>query len=104
MEILKALRELADPDSVRFSVVRAKLADWWLDRIRPVWFDFLQRRRRRRPAVLKEVRRPLLDDPLPTEELETIWELNLEIPPLDQRIVAAIVGVGDAKAAHAYHA
>jgi len=97
-QIVGALAAIADPGRGRYSVDRARLADWWLDRIRPAWHEHLAGRRRRRPAVLREIRGRLKDDPIATEELETIWEVDLEIPPLDRRVVAAVVGVGVGRA------
>lgn len=93
IEILEALRLISDPESREYSVDRSRLADWWLDRARPLWYEHLESRRRHRPAVLREIRKPLIQEPISTEELATIWEVNLEIPPLDQRVVAAVVGV-----------
>ena len=75
------------------SVDLARLADGWLDLIRPVWQAYLMRPGRRGVARMKAIRRTLTSDPLETEALQALHEQAVEVPPLDQRVVAAIVGV-----------
>jgi len=70
------------------------LADWWLELIRPEWQEHLGRRGIQRPARLRQLRSRLIRDaPVSTERLSTVREQRLGIEPLDQRVVAAIVGV-----------
>lgn len=69
------------------------LAEWWIDLIRPTWYDYLTSHRRRRPALLKDIRKQLIKSPLETEKLESLWKIPLRIQPIDERVVAAIVGV-----------
>lgn len=68
------------------------LADWWVDLIRPVWYEHLSARRRR-PALLKDIRRRLLEEPISTEQLQTLEDVPLEIQPIGERVVAAIVAL-----------
>lgn len=81
-----------------FDVDIGQLADWWLELIRPEWQEHLGRRGIKRPARLGHLRPRLIREaPVSTERLATIREQRLGIEPLDQRVVAAIVGVPQAR-------
>lgn len=71
------------------------LAQWWLDTIQPVRLDALTSTRRRRPLLLKHLRKRLIDEPLDTSTLLTALERELVTAPLEHRVVAAIIGVVD---------
>jgi superfamily II DNA or RNA helicase len=86
-EILQALDASA---AVEVDIER--LAEWWLQIVRPEWMDHLARPRIRRPALLAHLRRRLVDDEISTERLATIRQVSLEQVPLERRVVAAIVG------------
>ena len=75
------------------SVDLARLADGWLDLVRPVGQAYLTRPGRRGVARMRAIRRTLTSEPLDTEALRILHERALAVPPLDQRVVAAIVGV-----------
>lgn len=77
------------------AVDRAALAEWWLQTIQPVKFRHLQSRARLRPVLLKDLRSDLLREPLDTETLERALDGPLIARGIDERVVAAIVGVSD---------
>lgn len=70
------------------------VAERWLDVIRPIWYARLLKGRRHRPLVLKDIRNDLLgESALP---INRVIEAFRDIPrmlPLDQRVVACILGV-----------
>ena len=68
------------------------LAESWLDLIRPQWLKHLQKRRRIQPLQLKDIRNELIENPITIEKLREALTIP-QVKPLDERIVAAIVGV-----------
>jgi len=70
-----------------------RMADWWLDLIRPVWREHFKSKSRRRVARLQHLRKPLKANPLTDQELSSAFENVVAIPSLDRRVIAAIVGV-----------
>lgn len=71
------------------------LADRWLYLIRPAWTE-VARSSRRKILLLRDLREYLVKHPPETTELEQLLrEEGLWIKPLDERVVAAIVGVPD---------
>ena len=72
-----------------------ELAARWLDLIRPIWYERLQERGRRKPLLLKDIRKDLVVAEralLP----KAITEFTKTFPvqrPVDERVVACIVGV-----------
>ncbi len=92
---IRQLLKLLQPNSQE-PVDPGSLAERWLDLIRPIWYDCLkQQRRRHGPLRLKDIRQELLDRPLVTQDLQKAFAgIDLGyLKPLDERIVAAIVGV-----------
>lgn len=95
--LLDVLGMLEAPD-------RNRQPDWeevaarWLDLIRPVWYEKLQERGRRKPLLLRDIRPAVIeaeDRLLP----RVLQELCGDFPaqqPVDERIIAGIVGVGEA--------
>lgn len=81
-----------EPDEV---VDLEVVADWWIDLIRPAWQQHLRNTRRRRPARLSDLQRPLVEMPPSAEQMRSLF--NAEVPlytqPLARRVAAAIVGV-----------
>jgi len=71
-----------------------RLADWWLNLIRPEWVDYLARPFIARPARLWRLTKELKKTEISTERLSTIRDVQLRQEPLERRVVAAIVGVG----------
>ena len=72
-----------------------ELAARWLDLIRPVWYEKLQDRKRRKPLLLKDIRKDLIaaeQSLLP----RVISEFSKAFPaqrPADERIVACVIGI-----------
>lgn len=72
-----------------------ELAARWLDLIRPMWYEKLQERGRRKPLLLKDIRKDLVSSEgslLP----KIISEFTKVLPaqrPVDERIVACIIGI-----------
>ncbi len=70
------------------------VAENWLDLIRPLWFEKLrERRKRRRPLLLKDLRQDLVKKPFTIDEVERRFQEVPVVDSLDQRIAACIVGV-----------
>lgn len=92
-KITKHILGLLETSADDFSVDLGQLARWWLQLVRPEWYEHLTRRGIRRPARLRHLRKRLKNTPISTERLETVNELALMTEPLDRRVVAAIVGV-----------
>lgn len=90
--ILERLLNLHSGSNQERPVNLRALADWWIDVIRPVWHEHLSTRRRR-PALLRDIRKKLLSQPLSTQQLLTIEEIELDTQPLGERVVAAIVAM-----------
>ncbi len=102
LSVIQAIRSLTKsnstiaPDSQEDSYTfdLTSVADAWIDLIRPVWNDHLQNtRRNKRPLLLRDLRHTLVSKPLSTEQLREGFNHIPLIAPLDQRIVAAIVGI-----------
>jgi len=94
-DFIEQLLDLLDPDSEE-PVAPGCLAERWLDAIRPTWYNCLRDNpRRQTPLRLKDIRKTLIEQPLETEEIRRAFmEADLDyLKPLDERIVAAIVGV-----------
>jgi len=72
-----------------------ELAARWLDLIRPVWYEKLQDTRRRKPLLLKDIRKDLIAaEPVLLPKL--LSEFTKTFPaqrPADERIVTCIIGV-----------
>ncbi|PWG63679.1 SNF2-related protein [Spiribacter halobius] len=71
------------------------LAETWLDLIRPVWYRKLtEGRRRRRPLLLRDLRRDLTGaDRIPPERIIEAVQGIGTLPALERRVRAAIIGV-----------
>ena len=70
------------------------VSEQWLQLVRPVWFKKLSdRRKRRRPLLLKDIERDLIHSPIPIEEVERHFDAIPTLSPLDKRISACIVGI-----------
>lgn len=99
--LVRSLRQLVEssdasqvPDSKEAVAVDLNaVAERWLDVIRPVWYKHLTHRRRNRPLRLRDIRNDLIDNPIETEKLDEAFNANFGMPPIDERIVAAIIGV-----------
>jgi superfamily II DNA or RNA helicase len=67
------------------------LAECWLDLIQPRWFERLQEPRSE-PLRLKDLYQNLIEHPILTEKLKDALQVDT-VKPLEERIVAAIIGV-----------
>ena len=91
--LINNILELVSPTRSDEVVDLLRMADWWLDLIRPVWREHLSSKSRRRVARLQHLRRPLRAEPLSDQQLRTAFENAVVVPSLDRRVIAAIVGV-----------
>lgn len=90
-QALRELLRLVEPLSA-FDL--ASVAACWLDAIRPTRYRWLQRRTKRKGfARLREIDRDLRDHPLTTEWLREVFQGLQGSRPLDERIVAVIIGI-----------
>lgn len=94
----EGLLHLLKPSDDELSVDWSTLAEYWLDLIRPTWYDHLRHCRRTGPLRLKDIRQALIEKPLPTAQLQEILESQPLTRPLDERIVAAILGIPSTEA------
>ena len=79
-----------------------KTPDWeeiagrWLDLIRPLWYEQLGTRKRRRPLLLRDIRREVIahEETLGPRLIESFTSNPVHARPSpDERIIAAIVGI-----------
>ena len=102
VEIIDALLDLLNGDPIRHNSAGHRirpdlsaLADRWLLLIRPAW-TAVARSSRRKILLLRDLRDYLKSNPPETSELETLLvEDGLWTQPLDERVIAAIVGVAE---------
>ncbi len=70
------------------------VAENWLDLIRPLWFEKLRdRKKRRRPLLLKDLRGDLIKNPFEIDIVEDRFRDVPLVDALDERIAACILGV-----------
>lgn len=70
------------------------VAENWLDLIRPLWFEKLRdRKKRRRPLLLKDLRTDLMKKPFGIDEVEQKFREVPLVDSLDERIAACVVGI-----------
>jgi hypothetical protein len=75
------------------------VADAWLDLIRPVWYEHLRDRRRAGPLRLRHLRNALTTvHRLSTSQLAELVAQAQPVQPIDERVVATIVGVSETSA------
>ena len=95
VDILSALLAVLREPAAEIQPDWEELAARWLDLIRPVWYEKLQESKRRKPLLLKDIRKELIA----SEEIllpRVLSEFTKTFPaqrPADERIVACIVGV-----------
>jgi signal transduction histidine kinase len=85
------LLSLTEMDFGKQPVDLSILAERWLDLIRPLWIERLKEPRRK-PLRLGDIDQDLIKKPIKTEDLREALDVP-KVKPLDERIVAAIVGV-----------
>jgi superfamily II DNA or RNA helicase len=95
VDILHALAALLDEPRASHQPDWEEVAARWLDLIRPVWYEKLTEGGRHKPLLLKDIRSAVIDaeERLLPHMLE---EFSREFPaqrPVDERIIAAVVGV-----------
>jgi len=94
VDMIKGVLDLLQKPSSGVQPDWEEVAARWLDLIRPVWYEKLQESRRK-PLLLKDIRRDLIaaeESLLP----KFLGEFAKSFPaqrPLDERVVACIVGV-----------
>lgn len=92
--VINYLLSWFDKDEVELGKERVDLsllAEWWLDLIRPWWLERLKEPKRYEPLRIKDIRNDLIQNPITTEKLEEAFKIP-KVKPLDERIVAAIIG------------
>jgi len=94
-EVLKAILELASIETRLGTTNLRAVAEWWLEVVQPYRLEAVAARRKRKPLRLSDLRKPLREKPLTTEVLKGLFERDLEVKPLEQRIAAMIIGVPD---------
>lgn len=95
IDTLGALLRVLRKPTVELQPDWEELAARWLDLIRPIWYQKLQDSKRRKPLLLRDIRRDLVaseDSLLPKILAEFTKDFPAQ-PPADERIVACIVGV-----------
>lgn len=93
LTLVKELLELLSPRS-HHSIDLARLAERWLDVIRPVWYEHLQHQKRAEPLRLRHIRADLLSGHcLTNDALQNVLDAVCPVKPLPDRVVAAIIGV-----------
>ncbi|PDV97152.1 SNF2-related protein [Candidatus Chloroploca asiatica] len=95
LDLLNNRGERHASDGRRITPDLGILADRWLYLIRPAWAE-VARSSRRKIILLRDLREYLEKHPPETTELDQLlYEEGLWVKPLDERVVAAIVGVPD---------
>lgn len=96
-DLLSALLSVLREPAGRIQPDWEELAARWLDLIRPVWYEKLQDSRRRKPLLLKDIRRDLIgsEDVLLPKVLSEFTKTFPAQRPADERIVACIIGIAD---------
>lgn len=95
LDLLNNRGERCARDGRRITPDLGILADLWLYLIRPAWAE-VARSSRRKILLLRDLREYLGNHPPETTELDQLlYEEGLWVKPLDERVVAALVGVPD---------
>lgn len=95
VEMLSKLLGILRRPSLEYQPNWEEVAARWLDLIRPVWYERLHERGRHKPLLLKDIRKSVIDS---EQQLlpRLLHEFAKEFPrqrPLDERIVACIIGL-----------
>ena len=89
-----ALAKAAEPIADGTRPDLETVAENWLDLIRPLWFSKLSDRRgRRRPLLLRDLRADLLKSPFALSDVEARFADVPVVDSMDERIAACILGV-----------
>jgi Helicase conserved C-terminal domain len=94
-DVITQLLEMLPPSKGAVGVENERLADWWLDLIKPVWHEYLTQHRRGIARITK-LRRRLLAEPIATDLLRTAFDSIRLQHPIDRRVVVAILGLPSA--------
>ncbi|WP_405226808.1 SNF2-related protein [Lentisalinibacter sediminis] len=95
VDTLTALLRLLEEPTAGDQPDWEELSARWLDLIRPVWYQKLQERGRRKPLLLRDIRKDLIAAEA-TLLPRVVEEFSRAFPaqrPADERIVACVVGV-----------
>jgi SNF2-related domain/Helicase conserved C-terminal domain len=100
IEVLSALLRVLREPNQEIQPDWEELAARWLDLIRPVWYEKLQERRRRKPLLLKDIRKDLqaAEQVLLPQIIEQFTRTFPAQRPVDERIVSCILGVSAVRA------
>ena len=95
LDVLSALVAVLSNPGAEVQPDWEELAARWLDLIRPVWYEKLQETKRRKPLLLKDIRKDLIASEKNLVP-RVITEFTKAFPaqrPADERIVSCIVGI-----------
>ena len=91
---LDALARLAVPAREGARADLDAVAEAWLDWLKPLWFERLRRRgKRRRPLLLRDLTKDLLKQTIDLDRLEARFQNIPVVDSLDERVAACILGV-----------
>lgn len=93
----KLLSVLEGTVSTQRAVNWSLLADYWLELIRPVWYDALKTARGKRAILLEELRSTLISHPLPFEQVRARFVSIPDTTPIKDRVAACIIGLHDGR-------
>ncbi len=91
--VLTAILGVLNAETEQGTTNLRAVAEWWLDVVQPYRLEALKARRKRKPLRLSDLRKPLREKPVETQALKSLFERDLDVKPLEQRIVATIIGV-----------
>ncbi len=92
----RAIRRMLEASGTEGTPDWEEVAGRWLELIRPLWYEQLGARNRRRPLLLRDIRREVIahEDTLGPRLIDSFHRDPVGIQPQpDERITAAIVGV-----------
>jgi SNF2 domain-containing protein/helicase-like protein len=92
--LVEDLLRVLKPARAEEAVDLGRIADWWLDLIRPMWKTYLTSPGKKRVARIRSIRKQLQTEEIPSDQLKTGFEHVVSVPSLDRRVIAAVIGVG----------
>lgn len=104
LEAYRSLQQLLDRPGTGPVPDWEEVASRWLEIVRPVWYEQLQARRRRRPLLLRDIRAEVIarEAQLGDEVIERLARTALPAQSTPaERVVAAIVGMTEGERAQA---
>ena len=90
---LEKLLELLNPETQTQRAVNwSLLAEYWLELVRPVWYEHLNTTGKRKAVLLSDLRDELTKNPLPFDQIHQRFRDIPTTNPIDERIAACIIG------------